>query len=154
MNEKEFIQRLAKNNLPVVVDFWADWCSPCKSIEPTLKNLGQEYMGWVDLWRVNVEENQELRTAINILGLPTLIVYRGEKEVTRCTGAASKTILNQLFETAISGVAPTQPAYILRERLVRTILIAAKAITRVEKRVGDETTRKAADSISFENTAG
>jgi thioredoxin 1 len=154
VTENKFIQRLTKNNLPVVVDVWAAWCDPCKTIEPTLKKIGREYAGWVDVWKVNVNENQELRTKLNITGLPTLIVYKGGMEVTRCTGAASKMVLNQLFETALSGVVPTQPAYILREHLAHWMLTTSRIISLFEKQANDQNIHNITSSPNCENPAG
>jgi len=153
VNENEFFQRLKRNNLPVVVDFWAAWCGPCKATEPVLKKVSQEYAGWVDVWKVDVEENHELRASLNILGLPTLIVYRGGQEVTRCTGVASKLLLTQLFESAISGVAPTQSTYIIREQLVRLIITATKFISHFEIQTNSEHIRKGADTPNCANQA-
>ncbi len=133
MDEKEFLEQLKKYQLPVVVDFWAPWCSPCKMIDPLMKKLSQEYTGRVDVWKVNVDESPELRSTLHILGITTLIVFRNGQEITRCTGAAPLPVLNMLFDIALSGEAPKQPIFRLREHLVVMSLGFAKLVSRVDK---------------------
>lgn len=114
-----FLDRLSKNPLPVVVDFWAPWCGPCRSIEPGLKRLGQEYAGRVDVWKVNADEQPALLRELRVYGIPTLVVFQGGQEITRRTGAQSPGALQKLFEAALSGKPPVSTGMRLFDRLLR-----------------------------------
>ncbi len=108
MNYQEFVDKLKASPRPVVVDFWAPWCGPCKAIEPMLKSLDKEYSGRVDVWRVNADENQEVLRALRIYGIPTLAAFNGGVEVGRQTGVTSLPNMMALFDAAISGVKPVK----------------------------------------------
>jgi thioredoxin 1 len=105
----EFFERLQQNPRPVVVDFWASWCGPCKMIEPNLKKLGKEYEGRVDVWKVNADEHPDLLRKLHISGIPTLVGYNGGQEVSRRVGVAPYPVLNSLFESALSGEKTESP---------------------------------------------
>ena len=118
-SENQYFERLKNNERPVVVDFWAPWCGPCKSIEPMLKRLGTEYAGRVDVWRVNADENPEVLRKLRIYGIPTLIAYHQGQEVTRRVGAASPATLGDLFEASLQGEKPVSSGIPFIERLIR-----------------------------------
>jgi thioredoxin 1 len=115
----EFYDRLQQNPLPVVVDFWAPWCGPCRAVEPMLKRAGGEYSGRVDVWKVNADEHPELLRQLHIYGIPTLIGFKSGEEVARQTGIGSPQGLNSLFEAAISGEKPTNQGMGLIDRILR-----------------------------------
>ena len=119
MTKEEFEQKLGAHPRPVVVDFWAVWCAPCRTIEPALEQLEQEYTGRVDIWKVNADEEIELFRSLHVYGIPTLIAYRDGKEVARRTGAAPMAALAALFESALSGEAPQNIALPFSDRLLR-----------------------------------
>lgn len=106
MNKNEFLEKLNANPRPVVIDFWAVWCGPCRAIEPALKVLESEYAGRVDLWKINADEHPDLLRELNVFGIPTLLAFRQARETGRRTGAASKEALAGLFESALSGEKP------------------------------------------------
>lgn len=117
--EGNFFERIKQSTLPVVVDFWAPWCMPCRAVEPVLKKLGADYHGRVDVWKVNSDEQPELLRKLGIYGIPTLVAFHNGQEVARRTGAASPQALGALFEAALSGEKPAR----LRRTLVDRLLL-------------------------------
>jgi thioredoxin len=118
MNNK-FFDELEKCPRPVVVDFWAPWCLPCRSIEPLLKQMRQEFQGRVDVWRVNADEQPELLRQLRIFGIPTLVAFQKSAEITRKTGAPSSDGMRRLFDAALSGQPPARQGLSRVDRLVR-----------------------------------
>jgi thioredoxin len=121
MNKNELLEKLKANPLPVVIDFWAPWCGPCRAIEPIMKKLGTEYEGRVDVWKVNADEQPDLLRALNIYGIPTLVAYHDSQEVARRTGAASPAALSALFDAALSGSKPVKFGPAPLDRLLRLV---------------------------------
>lgn len=97
-----FEQEVLKSDLPVVVDFYADWCGPCKRMEPVLEKVSQAYGGKVKVVKLNSDENQDLSLKYQVRGLPTLILFRGGQEVDRKLGFQNEQDLNKLLATASS----------------------------------------------------
>ena len=104
MSKVTFLENLRKNPRPVVLDFWAPWCMPCRAAAPVVRKLGEDYAGRVDLWKVNADEQPDLLRELRIFGVPTMIAYHNGEEVTRRVGVASKAALAALFEAALAGV--------------------------------------------------
>ena len=95
-----FEQEVLKSDLPVVVDFYADWCGPCKRMEPVLEKVSQAYGGKVKVVKLNSNENQALSLKYQVRGLPTLILFRAGEEVDRKLGFQNEQDLNKLMTTA------------------------------------------------------
>lgn len=119
MGENEFFERLKSHPRPVVVDFYAPWCTPCRMIEPVIKRLGNDYKDRVDVWKVNADEQPEVLRILHIQGVPTVISFNNGQEVARQVGAAGPDVYARLFEAALSGerLAQSGPAPI--DRLLR-----------------------------------
>lgn len=126
MNLASYQARLRSARRPVIVDFWAPWCVPCRTIKPILKRLAQEYQGKVDLWEINADENPELLTSLKIYGIPTLIAYQNGKEVVRYVGARPAGDLRSLFQHLVVGKVP--PRLSTPTRLVRITLALGMAV--------------------------
>jgi thioredoxin 1 len=119
MNKEEFLTKVKANPRPVVVDVWAPWCAPCRMIAPALQRLTKIHTGAVDVWKINADEEPELARELDVLGIPTLIVYRNGQETSRRIGAQPEAQLAELFDAA-RGVPPKArrgPA--ARDRILR-----------------------------------
>jgi len=83
---------------PVLVDYWAPWCSPCRMIGPIVDELAGEYQGKIKVGKVNVDENREIAVEYGVMSIPTLIVFKDGKAVDRVVGFKSKNDLKALLE--------------------------------------------------------
>lgn len=86
----------------VFVDFWAEWCGPCKSISPTVEELSNEYDSKVDFVKVNVDQNNELALQYNVFSIPTLVIFRNGKVVAQAIGAASKGAIKDFIDNNLN----------------------------------------------------
>lgn len=96
-----FEAEVLKSNVPVLVDFWASWCGPCKMIAPFLSQLAEEYTGRVKISKVNVDEEQDLASQHGIVSIPTLVIYQGGKIVNQKMGAMPKQEIEKLFKNLV-----------------------------------------------------
>jgi len=108
MSLEEFFEKLRSSPIPVVVDFWALWCGPCRALKPTIERLCQEYSGQVEVWKVNADEDPDLLRSLRIYSIPTLIAFHAGQEIGRRTGVVSARELHTLFEAALSGNRPVR----------------------------------------------
>ena len=109
MNLAQFQEKLRVHPRPVIVDFWAAWCMPCRAMHPILEKVSREYEGEVDLWKINTDEEGELAGALGILGIPTLIGYRGGEEIFRRTGVQPAAAVDELFQAVMRGEPVRRP---------------------------------------------
>ena len=94
----ENFETLKNGSMPVVVDFWAEWCGPCRMISPIISQLAEEYDGRMIVGKCNVEEAEEVAAAMGIRNIPTLIFFKNGQETDRHVGAGSKQMIQQKFE--------------------------------------------------------
>ncbi len=93
----KFLDYLATQDKPVLADFWADWCGPCRMMHPVLQELAREWKGRATVVKINSDEQPELAARFNISALPTLVLFDGGKEVHRVSGAMPLQALNAEF---------------------------------------------------------
>jgi thioredoxin 1 len=93
LTETNFDQEVLKADIPVLVDFWAVWCGPCKMIAPIVEELAAEYEGKLKIGKVDVDSNQQIAMQFGIRSIPTLLVFKGGKVVEQIVGAAPKKAL-------------------------------------------------------------
>ena len=90
VTDKNFESEVLNSELPVLVDFWAEWCGPCKMISPIVDELAHDLEGKLKVAKVNVDEAQELAAKFNVMSIPTLLVFKGGEPVEQIVGAMSK----------------------------------------------------------------
>jgi thioredoxin 1 len=93
ITEQNFEQEVLNSELPVMIDFWAVWCGPCKVLSPIVEELANEYAGKIKVGKVNVDENGQLAMRYNVMSIPTLKFFKGGKMVGEMIGAAPKNIV-------------------------------------------------------------
>jgi thioredoxin 1 len=86
---------------PVLVDFWAEWCGPCRSIAPSLEALAEEYQGKLDVVKVNIDENPMAPSQYGVRGIPTLLIFKDGKVAAQQVGAAPKSVLKAWIEKSL-----------------------------------------------------
>jgi thioredoxin 1 len=101
VTDETFEPEVLKSETPVLVDYWAEWCGPCKSIAPILDEVAREYEGRLKVAKINVDENQQTPARFGIRGIPTLMLFKnGNVEATR-VGALSKSQLTAFLDSNI-----------------------------------------------------
>ncbi len=101
VTDNNFETEVLKSELPVLVDFWAPWCGPCRAIAPVVEELSQEYTGRIKVVKMNVDENPSTPSKYGIRAIPTLILYKGGDVLEQVTGAVSKANLKQMIDKAV-----------------------------------------------------
>jgi thioredoxin 1 len=95
--DDNFKEEVLDSDIPVLVDFWASWCPPCKMMEPVIKKLAEEYAGKIKIGKLNVDQNPKIASKYKIRGVPTFLIFNSGKIVGRRTGAQSKEQLEQML---------------------------------------------------------
>ncbi len=101
VSDDEFDSEVLKSDGPVLVDFWAEWCGPCKMIAPILDDLAASYEGRLKIAKINIDQNQKTPRNYNVRGIPTLMIFKDGKVEATQIGAVSKTQLSQLIDKTI-----------------------------------------------------
>lgn len=90
LNEKNFQKEVIQSDIPVLVDFWAEWCGPCKALGPALEEIAKEPGAGFKIAKVNVDEHSELATRFEVMNIPTMILFKNGEEVDRMVGLMPK----------------------------------------------------------------
>ena len=102
VSDSSFDQEVLKADLPVLVDFSAEWCGPCKSLAPIVESLAQEYNGRVKFVQLDIDENRQTPASFGIMAVPTLILFKSGEVVDKVTGFKPKAVLAQHLEKLVS----------------------------------------------------
>jgi thioredoxin 1 len=105
VNDTDFERDVLQSDQPVLVDFWAEWCGPCRMLAPTLDAVAEKYEGSARVVKVNVDDNPNITQRYGIKGIPTLILFKGGKEEERVVGATSKDVLSRMIDKHTSRAA-------------------------------------------------
>ena len=103
VTDGNFDSEVAKSNVPVLVDFWAEWCGPCRMMSPILDEVAPVYKGKLKIGKLNVDENQDTPSKFGVMNIPTMIVFKGGKEAERIVGAMSRAELEKKLNRALAG---------------------------------------------------
>jgi len=95
VTDQSFEEEIINSELPAMVDFWAEWCGPCKTVGPTVEELSKEYKGKINIVKMNVDENRQTTTKFGIRNIPTLILFKGGEVVQTIIGAQPKSHIEE-----------------------------------------------------------
>ena len=101
VGDSSFKSEVIESNTPVLVDFWATWCAPCRAIAPALEDLATQYKGKVKIAKLDVDENQGVAQQYGIRSIPTLLMFKGGKVVEQLVGAAPKAKLEESIKKVL-----------------------------------------------------
>ena len=101
VTDETFQTQVLDASQPVLVDFWAEWCGPCKAIGPALEELAGEYAGKLTVAKIDIDSNPRTPTTYNVRGIPTLVMFKDGKPVSTKVGAMPKSVLREWIASAI-----------------------------------------------------
>ena len=101
INDSNFEDEVIKHDLPVMVDFWAPWCGPCRMLSPVTEKLAEEYAGRLKCCKMNVDENHQMAAKYRVLSIPQVFFFKGGEVVEESTGAVPESMLRSKVETVL-----------------------------------------------------
>ena len=104
LSDADFQDEVKNATVPMLVDFWAPWCGPCRMVAPIVEQLAEEYAGRITFAKVNTDENPTTPSELGIRGIPTLIVYVDGEEADRMVGFSPKTALKKKLDAVLDGL--------------------------------------------------
>ena len=105
VSDSSFEKDVLQSDKPVLVDFWAAWCAPCRMLEPTVDAVAEKYVANARVVKVNVDDNPSISQRYGIKGIPTLILFKGGKEEERVVGATSREAISRMIDKHVAGAA-------------------------------------------------
>ena len=104
ITDSSFETEVMQSDLPVLVDFWAAWCGPCRMMTPVVEAVAQKFAGTAKVFKLNVDENPSVTQRFGIKGIPTMIVFKGGKEAERLVGATNEGAVTHIIEEQLNPV--------------------------------------------------
>ena len=104
LDSNNFEKEVVESEIPVIIDFWAEWCAPCRMIAPIFKELAGEYEGKLKFGKLNVDENQDIAMRYGIQGIPTMMIFKKGMIVDRIVGAMPKPLLKQKIDQILENL--------------------------------------------------
>ena len=101
VTDQNFDEEVLQSEKPVLVDFWAAWCAPCRTLEPTVNQIAEEYSQRAKVVKLNVDDNTEISSKYNIRGIPTLLLFKGGEIKDQLVGATSKDNISRMIEAQL-----------------------------------------------------
>lgn len=101
LTNDNFETEVLQSDKPVLIDFWAEWCGPCKMVDPVVKELAESYEGKLKVGKVNVDEQGDIASRYGIVSIPTLLVFKGGELVNRQVGAVPRPTIEGLFKDLV-----------------------------------------------------
>ena len=98
VTDSSFTEQVLESNVPVLVDFWAPWCGPCRMVAPVVDEIAEQYEGQVKVVKLNTDENPQVASQYGIRSIPTLMIFKGGQRVDMVVGAVPKTTLANTLE--------------------------------------------------------
>ena len=102
VSDADFGEKVLESDVPVLVDFWAEWCMPCKMIAPIVEELSKEYDGQMDFAKLDVDSNPDTALTYGVRSIPTLLVFKGGQPVDQIVGAVPKGALKKKIDSALA----------------------------------------------------
>ncbi|HCE76209.1 MAG TPA: thioredoxin [Dehalococcoidia bacterium] len=103
ITDSNFQEQVLESEIPVLIDFWADWCQPCKMIAPVVQQIADEYEGKIKVGKLDVDSNSQTSMTYNIRGIPALLIFNEGKPVDQIVGAVPKSIIQKKIDDALAG---------------------------------------------------
>ncbi len=104
ITDSSFETEVMKSDLPVLVDFWAEWCGPCRMMTPVVEAVAQNFAGTARVFKLNVDDNPSVTQRFGIKGIPTMIVFKGGKEAERLVGATNEGAITRIIQGQLNAV--------------------------------------------------